>query len=92
MIVRILEDNQYRLDDRFLGELNQLDNQLVAVVDADKDAEFASLLNQMAQLVRSNGEPLDVAEIVQSDVILPADDTTFAEAKSLFSGEGVVPG
>ncbi|MBI2846385.1 MAG: hypothetical protein HYX82_00730 [Chloroflexi bacterium] len=92
MIVRILHEGQYRLPSSNLDRLNNIDNRLVKVVGADNEKEYSRLLNQMIELVRTKGEKLSSNELVESDVILPSEDTTLGEAKKLFSGEGLIPG
>ena len=92
MIVRILTQGQYRLPSSQLDRLNRLDNKIVDSIAASKEATYAKLLAQMLEIVRKRGTPLPMEELVESDVILPAPDTTLAEAKRLFRGEGVIPG
>lgn len=92
MIVRVLHDNQYRLESSYLDELNGLDNRLVEVVNSGDEESFRNLLGEMVALVKSKGEALSPYEIATSDVILPAEDLTLAEAQKLFVGQGVVPG
>lgn len=91
MIVRISTEGQYRLDSDLLDTLNEHDNHLVDVIaEGDQDgftAKFAAMLD----LVREHGSPVDAEEIVESDVILPPPDLTFAEARDLFTGDGIIP-
>jgi len=41
--------------------------------------------------VRSSGTPVGEDELFGSDVILPPEDITFAEAANEFTGEGLIP-
>ena len=91
MIVRIAEDGQYQFPDDQSEQLNDLDNQLVAAVDAGDENQFADLWGQMVELVRSSGALVPEDELVGSDVILPPEDITFAEAAREFTGEGLIP-
>ena len=91
MIVRIAEENQYEFPDDQADRLNELDNQVVEAVEAGDEAEFKNLWGQMIELVRSSGKPLDEDELVGSDVILPPEDISFAEAAAEFTGEGLIP-
>ncbi len=91
MIVRIATDAQYRLPDEDAARLNELDNQVVAAVEGGDEATFARLFADMLDLVRRDGERLDDEELVESDVILPPADTSFAEAADGFTGEGLIP-
>lgn len=92
MIVRILSEGQYRLSGLHLDKLNDLDNEIVAVVEQGDEEAFRRLLAEMLDYVRRNGQPLPADELVESDVILPHPDITFKEAQALFTGEGLVPG
>ena len=91
MIVRIATESQYRLGDDDAAELNDLDNEVVAAVEAEDEDRFHELFEQMLDLVRSAGQALDEDELTESDVILPPPDTSFVEAAAEFTGEGLIP-
>ena len=92
MIVRIPTEGQFRVDDSLLGQLNDFDNKLVALVDHGGEAEFAEVLRQMLDVVRGKGVRVADTELVGSTLVLPPADITFAEAQRLFTGEGLIPG
>ena len=92
MIVRIMTEGQYDLPGAFIDELNHIDNDLVEVVADENEAEFATLLKKMLDLVRNNGTPVPIDELVESDLVLPEPDITLLEAEEVFIGEGLVPG
>lgn len=83
MIVRILSDNQYRLDDGLLPEVDRLDDALEAALAGGDDATFAATLGQIVAYVRTHGQPVPEVEVVKSDLIVPADDMTREEAHAL---------
>lgn len=91
MIVRISGEGQYELPGSDAERLNELDNQLVAAVEAGDEQRFSLLWRQMLELVTSDGRELGDDELVESDVILPPRDCTLAEARTDFSGEGLIP-
>jgi PspA-Associated protein len=91
MIVRILGDNQYVLDSKYLDKLNELDNCMVDHLGTGKVDEFHSCLRDMIHIIRDKGTPLDPAEIRPSDLIVPSPDMTPEEAQKLFTEEGVIP-
>ena len=91
MIVRIATESQYRLPEDAAEELNELDNQVVAAVEAGDEDRFHELFEQMLDLVRRAGQPLGEDELEESDVILPPPDTSFVEAAAEFTGEGLIP-
>lgn len=91
MIIRILTEGQFNLPGAHLDDLNDIDNQLVKVVENEDRAEFERLLKKMLDLVRENGTPVPMDDIVESDLVLPEPDITVEEAGELFTGEGLVP-
>lgn len=91
MIVRISTEGQYRLKSSHLDELGEIDEQIIAAVANGKRDEYKQLFDKMIDLVRSNGQPLEPEELLESAVVIPPPDTTFEEAQHLFVGEGVVP-
>jgi len=92
MIIRITTEGQYNLPGSFIDQLNEIDNQLVEAVETADRSSFVDLLKQMLDVVWEHGSPLAIDELVESDLILPAPDTTLEEAQVLFVGEGLLPG
>lgn len=92
MIVRIATEGQYRIDSVYLDQLNEIDNKLVEVIGSGDRKRFQTLLNDLLSLVREHGTLLPDDELVSSDVVLPAPDTTFDEAADLFKHDGVIIG
>ena len=91
MIVRILTEGQFNLPGAYVDELNEIDNRLVEVVENDDDEQFPVVLKSMLDLVRQNGAPVPVEELVESDLVLPEPDITLQEAEEIFTGEGLLP-
>ena len=91
MIVRIATEGQYDLPDEDADRLNELDNEVVAAVEAGDEERFHEVFESMLELVRSDGRPVADDVLEESDVILPPPDTTFAEAGAQFTGEGLIP-
>jgi hypothetical protein len=91
MIVRISGENQYRLDDSLHERLNQLDNAVLAAIDAGEESAFKAAFSELLDFVRTNGSPVGDEEIETSDLILPPDDITLSEAAEEFTGEGLIP-
>ncbi len=91
MIVRIAGEGQFRLPDSDAERLNELDNRAVSAVEQDDEVGFRELWSQMLELVAADGETLDGDDLVESEVILPPRDISFAEAQGEFTGEGLIP-
>ena len=91
MIVRISGEGQFRLPDSDAERLNELDNRAVAAAEQGDETGFQELWNQMLALVETDGETVPDDELVESDVILPPRDVTFAEAQGEFTGDGLIP-
>ena len=91
MIVRLMADGQYRVDDSIREELNQLDDRAVTALEADDEPTLDGVLDEMAQLVRDRGERLPDEDLSPSDLIIPPSDLTLEETKQLFTDEGLIP-
>jgi hypothetical protein len=91
VIVRIATEGQYRLPEDDADGLNELDNDVVAAVEAGDEDRFHELFEQMLDLVRRAGTPLGEDELEESDVIIPPPDISFVEASAEFTGEGLIP-
>jgi hypothetical protein len=91
MIVRILTEGQYEVDGATLARLHELDNELVAAVQAEDESAFQSSFEQLLGCVRDEGKPVADDSLEGSDLMLPPPDTTFEEARRDFSGEGLIP-
>ena len=63
MIVRISTESQYRLPEDAAEQLNELDNQVVTAVDGGDEDRFHEVFEQMLDLVRRAGQPLDEDEL-----------------------------
>jgi hypothetical protein len=91
MIVRISGEDQYRLDDSLHAQLNELDSAVLAAVDSGDEAAFTTAFSDLLGFVRANSSLVGDEEIATSDLILPPDDITLAEAAAEFTGEGLIP-
>jgi hypothetical protein len=91
MIVRISGEDQYRLADDDAARLNELENEVVAIVESGQEDGFADVYRTLLDYVRAQGERVGDDEIETSEVILPPSDLTFAEAGREFTGEGLIP-
>jgi PspAA-like protein len=91
VIVRLMNEAQFRLPEDVAGELNELDNQAVKAVEADDEAHLRELLAKMVSIVHERGERLDDADLSASDLMIPPADLTLEEARELFSGDGLIP-
>jgi hypothetical protein len=91
MIVRISGEGQYDLDDGHHARLNQLDDAVVAAVEAGDEERFHQNFEELLRFVRTEGVRHDGEDLRESDFILPPADTSFAEAGEDFTGEGLIP-
>ena len=91
MIVRISTEGQYEVPDELYDELNRLDNDAVAAVDADDESRFQEAFGALLELVRGRGTPLEADDLHESALILPPPDLTLAEAEQEFTGDGILP-
>jgi hypothetical protein len=91
MIVRLMNEGQYRIDESLTARLNELDEKAIAALDANDEAELDRQLDQMWQIVQAEGERLPDDDLSPSDLIIPPSDLTLEETRELFAGEGLIP-
>ncbi len=91
MIVRLMGEGQYRVDDACLTRLNELDDGAVEALEREDEAELDARLDEMWGVVRDQGNRLDDGDLTPSDLIIPPSDLSLEEARELFTGEGLIP-
>lgn len=91
MIVRLMGEGQYRVDDSVLEQLNELDERATAAAGADDEETLDEALEQMFELVKGKGTPLGDDEVLPSDALVPPSDLTLEETKELMTDEGFIP-
>ena len=91
MIVRIMGEGQYRVDEETARKLNDLDEQLGSAVESGDEEQVRSLLQQLAKAVRDGGERLEDADLSTSEAIVPPEDLSIEELRELLEGEGLIP-
>ena len=91
MIVRILGEGQWNLDDQHLEALNRLDEAVEEAVTAGDETAFSQGLAALLHAVRTQGTRLEDDALEDSDLILPMSDATMEEVRGLLTDEGLVP-
>jgi hypothetical protein len=90
VIVRISTDGQYELPEGVHDELNEIDNRVVAAVEAHDQVAFEKSFGELLAFVRDRGTRLGDEELRESELIIPPADTTIHEAE-VFTGDGLLP-
>ena len=91
MIVRVMGEGQFEVDDEVAKGLNDLDEQAEHALQSGERERFTELLERMAEAVRTNGTRLADEDLSPSEAIVPPPDLTLEEAEELFEGEGLIP-
>jgi hypothetical protein len=91
MIIRLMTEGQYRIDDGLVSQLNELDTEAEQALEAGDAERLHRLLEQMAQLVRDSGEKLDDSDLSASELVIPPPDLSLDEANDLFADGGLIP-
>ena len=91
MIVRLMGEGQWRVDDSVSARLNQLDEEVAKAVEVGDEAALWRGLQELAETVRSSGQQLDDTDLTPSDAIIPPEDLSLEEARELLAGEGLIP-
>ena len=91
MIVRLMGEGQYRVDDALLEQLNQLDAQATAALDANDQSALEQHLTAIWATVREQGSALPEDDLSASDTVVPPFDLSLDEARRLLGDEGFIP-
>jgi hypothetical protein len=91
VIVRLMGEGQYRVDDSLLTRLNELDDAVARAVESSDERALWSGLQTLADAVREGGVKLDDDDLSPSDAIIPPEDLSLEEARELLEGEGLIP-
>jgi chromosome condensin MukBEF complex kleisin-like MukF subunit len=91
MIVRVMGEGQFEVDEEVAKGLNDLDEQAARALEAGDAEQLSELLRRMADAVRTNGVRLPDDDLSPSEAIVPPDDLSLDEARELLEGEGLIP-
>jgi hypothetical protein len=94
VIVRILSEGQYAVDDAHADLLNGLDSGLERAVEAGDEAGFRSALTDLLAQVRTVGERLPDDSLEPSDAVVPDETSSLEEVRAMLAdtAEGLIPG
>jgi hypothetical protein len=93
MIVRILNEGQWHLTDDAVRGLNSFDDAVEQAVTAGDQEKLTKALHTLLDRIRTTGSQVPDEELQDSDLILPAEDSTLDEVRQLLSEseEGLIP-
>ena len=91
MIVRLMGEGQFEVDEEVAKGLNDLDEQAAQAVEQGDEKRLGELLGRMGDAVRANGARLPDDDLSASEAIVPPEDLSLDEARRLFEDEGLIP-
>jgi PspAA-like protein len=91
VIVRLMGEGQYSLDDALAGTLEKIDEAAADAVEAGDQSGLNERLGELHTIVQTQGKRLDHAQLVPSDLIVPPADLSLDEARKLLAEEGLIP-
>jgi hypothetical protein len=92
VIVRIMGEGQYQIDDGDVEALNTLDSALTAAIDSGDETAFQTALSALLDKVRAAGTALPDDTLEPSDAVLPGADAALSDVVAMLGDEGLVPG
>jgi len=94
MIIRILNEGQWHLTDDAVRGLNSFDDAVEQAVSTGDQEQLTKALHTLLDRIRTSGTRVPDEELADSDLILPAADSTLEEVQQLLgeSEEGLIPG
>ena len=91
MIVRVVGQGQFEVDEGLMERLNALDRQALEALERDDEEDLDRALDEMSILVQEQGRRLADDELSSSDVVIPPSDLTLEETRKLVSEQGFLP-
>jgi chromosome condensin MukBEF complex kleisin-like MukF subunit len=91
MIVRLMGEGQWWVDDSLKARLDELDADTEAAVEAGDEQALHAALQALHDAVRDAGEKLEHAHLAASDAVIPPADLSLDEARAMLAGEDVFP-
>jgi hypothetical protein len=91
MIIRILGEGQFRVDEGTAAELQALDVDVESAVERNDQGALTAALGALLARARQS-TPLPPDSLEPSDVIIPYEDATIDEVRKLLTDEGLIPG
>jgi PspA-Associated protein len=91
VIVRLMNEGRFEVDEEVAKGLNDIDDQAGAAVERGDEEQLSELLRRMAEAVRTNGVRVPDEDLSASEAIIPPDDLSLEEARRLFEDEGLIP-
>jgi hypothetical protein len=89
--VRLMGEGQYRIDDGLRERWNELVGRAGEAMEREDEEQLDARLQEMWDLVQSEGDPLPADDLSPSDVLIPPADLTLEETRELFGENGLIP-
>jgi hypothetical protein len=90
VIVRVMGEGQWRVDDALADRLAELDTETERAVERGDQEGLHAALRALVELVQ-RGEKLDDEHLGASDSIVPPPDLTLEEARRIIHHDGLIP-
>jgi hypothetical protein len=91
VIIRLMGQAQYRIDDGVREKLQELDEKAGSALEREDEQEMDGYLDEMWKLVEAEGVLLPADDLHPSDALIPPSDLSLEETRQLFSEEGLIP-
>jgi hypothetical protein len=91
MIVRLMGEGQWQVEDALAARLDELDGETERAVEAGDEDALRAALEALHDAVRSGGEELGHDHLAPSDLVVPPVDLSLEEARQLLAGDDAIP-
>jgi PspA-Associated protein len=91
VIVRLMGEGQWQVDDLVASRLLELDAETERAVEAGDEDALRAALEALHELVRAEGEQLGHDHLAASDAVVPPVDLGLEEARRLLESDEAIP-
>ena len=93
--IRVLGSGQFKIDLNTVKEINQIDNEIVALLQNNENndivrKEFDEKIRKIYDKINEKGKLIEFTEIIPSDIIIQGPGIDLKKARELFQGTGVI--
>jgi phage shock protein A len=88
IVIRIAGDDRYRVPTSLRPALEGLDTAMEIALNTNDETSFAKCTHQLVKLIKESGTPVPVEDLAPSDLVVPGEEMSIAEASTIIAGEG----
>ncbi|MGC8465190.1 MAG: PspA/IM30 family protein [Acidimicrobiales bacterium] len=88
IVIRIAGEGRYRIPTSLRPALEGLDTAMEVALNTNDETSFTKCAHQLVKLIKESGTPVPDEDLTASDLVVPGEEMSIAEASTILSGDG----